>query len=96
MPATTGKDLPQPAKVAPQPAVADAAEKMAALARQINSYLHSNSRELQFQVDAESGDVVITVRNADGRVVRRIPGEEALAMLRRVSVDPGTLIDLTV
>jgi uncharacterized FlaG/YvyC family protein len=36
------------------------------------------------------------VRDADGNVVRRIPGEEAMEMLRRQSVVTGTFIDLAV
>jgi flagellar protein FlaG len=92
-PADSGKNLP-PVPTGIDPVVVqDSREKHAALARQINSYLHSNSRQLEFRVDAESGDPVITVRDAEGNVVRRIPGEDALEMLRRLSVDPGTLVD---
>jgi hypothetical protein len=92
VPATgPGKDLPAAGL---DPAVVqDFSEKQAALARQINAYLQSNSRELEFQIDPESGDAVITIRDVGGNVVRRIPGEDALEMLRRVSVDPGTLVD---
>jgi hypothetical protein len=92
--ADTGKNPPPPPPSGIDPVVVqDSREQQAALARQINSYLHSNSRDLEFRVDAESGDAVITVRDAEGNVVRRIPGEEALEMLRRLSVDPGTLVD---
>lgn len=91
VPANTGKELPPPGL---DPAVIqDSREHQAAMARQINSYLRSNSRDLEFRIDAESGDAVITVRDAEGNVVRRIPGEGALEMLRRLSVDPGTLVD---
>jgi hypothetical protein len=90
-----GKELPRAAGLDPV-VLQQSREVLDALARQISSFLHSNSRELQFMVDAESGDAVITVRDADGNVVRRIPGEEALAMLRRSSVDTGTFVDLSV
>jgi uncharacterized FlaG/YvyC family protein len=93
VPDTHGKELP-PAPTGIDPVVVQGSrDKHAALERQINSYLHSNSRQLEFQIDAESGDAVITVRDAEGNVVRRIPGEDALEMLRRLSVDPGTLVD---
>jgi uncharacterized FlaG/YvyC family protein len=93
VPADRGKDLPPP-PTGIDPAVEQVSrEKQAALARQINSYLRSNSRELEFRIDAESGDAVITVRDAEGNVVRRIPGEEAMEMLRRLTVDPGTFVD---
>jgi hypothetical protein len=93
---STGKDLPPPP---PAPARLDPAvtqnmqERWAAVAKQMNNYLRSNSRDLEFQVDFGSGDAVITVRDAVGNVVRTIPGEEALQMLRRVNVESGTFVD---
>ena len=90
--AGSAKELP-PAHLDPF-VVQDSRDRQAAVARQLNLYLRSNSRELEFRVDAESGDAIITVRDAAGHVVRTIPGEDALEMLRRVSVDPGTFVDL--
>lgn len=94
-PASSGKELP-PAPTAPRldPTVIQAqSQKKAAVAQQMSRYLQTNSRELEFQVDVESGQAFITVRDASGNVVRTIPGEQALEMLRRFSVDPGTFID---
>lgn len=68
-------------------------DRVAALARRMNDFLRSVSRDVEFQVDAESGDAVITVRDSAGNIVRKIPGEEALQMLRRNNVESGTLID---
>lgn len=76
------------------PEVADEQkDRVAALARRMNDFLRSVSRDVEFQVDAESGDAVITVRDSAGNIVRKIPGEEALQMLRRNNVESGTLID---
>jgi flagellar protein FlaG len=71
----------------------DQKDRAAALARRMNDFLRSVSRDVEFQVDAESGDAVITVRDSAGNIVRKIPGEEALQMLRRNNVESGTLID---
>lgn len=64
-----------------------------AIAEQVSRYLQSSTRNLEFQVDSESGGAVIVVRDASGNVVRRIPGEEALQRMLRASAESGTLID---
>jgi uncharacterized FlaG/YvyC family protein len=77
-------------------AVQSQQERQAAVARRMNDFLRSNSRELEFQFDAASGTPVITVRDAAGNVVRTIPGEEAMQMLRRLTVESGTFLDMSV
>jgi flagellar protein FlaG len=68
-----------------------------AAARQIDSYLRSVSREVEFRVDDESGVTVVTVRNtATGEVIRQIPNEEVLQLARRFTDRSGALLDLTV
>ena len=90
-----GKELPP----VPQPVHMDQqvaqtlSQKRAAVAQQVSEYLRSNSRDLQFQLDAKTGDPVIVVLDAGGNVVRRIPGDDALQMLRQANVDLGTFID---
>lgn len=42
--------------------------------------LHARGRELRFGHDARSGQLVIEVRDLDGRVLQRIPPTEALAV----------------
>jgi len=68
-------------------------QKKAAVAQQMSKYLRANSRNLDFQIDGTSGEAVVTVRDASGNVVRRIPGEEAIQMLRRANVESGTFVD---
>jgi uncharacterized FlaG/YvyC family protein len=43
--------------------------------------LAANNRELHFAKDAETGRIVIEVRQLDGRVVRTIPPSHALALM---------------
>jgi flagellar protein FlaG len=51
--------------------------------RQIESYLKSVGRTLEFRVDANTHRTVITVRNAtNGEVIRQIPNEEVLHLAR--------------
>ena len=94
----SGNDLPRDLAPPPpahiDPAVKqDQQDRSAALARRMNDFLRSISRDLEFRVDVDSGDAVLTVRDGAGNIVRKIPGEEALQMLRRNNVESGTLID---
>lgn len=98
------------AKVAEESQVAAAVEKMAqapvqqdanaavrAAAQQIDSYLKSIGREVEFRVDDETGTTVVTVREtATGDVIRQIPNEEVLQLARHFEASSGTLLDLTV
>ena len=67
-----------------------------AAAAQIDSYLKSVGRELEFRVDEDTGMTVVTVREtASGDVIRQIPNEEVLQLAR--SLKPGSaLLDLKV
>jgi flagellar protein FlaG len=97
LPVATGKQVPAPAPTGRIDPVVEQSqqERQAAVARRVNDYLRSVSRDLEFQVD-DSGKAVITVRDGSGNVVRRIPDEEALQMLRRANVESGTFVDSVV
>lgn len=68
-----------------------------AAARQIESYLKSVGRTLEFRVDADTHRTVVTVRDAEsGDVIRQIPGDEALRLARHLSQGLGGLVDLKI
>jgi len=70
--------------------------RQAIVAEQLRQYLRATNRDLEFRVDDDTGTTVITVRNANtGDVVRQIPNEEALRIMRSVNAESGTFIDLT-
>lgn len=70
---TARKPDPRPGKPVRAP---DAA---LAVARQIEAYLRSNSRSVEFSVDADSGRTVVSVRDKEtGELIRQIPGDEVL------------------
>ncbi len=89
--------------VSPAPRAASAAvsqgeqrERMQAVAQQMRDYLQSNGRDLEFRVDADTHDMVITVREAaSGRVIRQIPNEEALQMRQYLDEWSGTFLNVT-
>jgi flagellar protein FlaG len=69
---------------------------MAAVAQQMRDYLRSNGRDLEFRVDTNTHDMVITVREAaSGKVIRQIPNEEALQMRQYLDEWSGTFLDVT-
>ncbi len=81
-PASSVAELPRRAvsePAAPQPSPADVEQASA----QIEKYVQSAGRNLQFRVDADSGRVVVSVRDAEtGELIRQIPNEAALRIAK--------------
>jgi flagellar protein FlaG len=86
-----------PAAPAPAPTPDLTEEIMRAVARQIESYLKANGRDLQFSVDQETGRTVVTVRDkSPGEVSRQIPDAEALRIAQSLGNQPGTILDVLI
>jgi flagellar protein FlaG len=95
----TDSPKPSPAvevpRVAIQPTVRTIEQTTAAIAAQIESYLRSTGRSLQFSTDSSSGRTVISVRDATtGELIRQIPSEEALRLAQALGSQPNSLIDI--
>ena len=72
-----------PALPAAVPAVSSANLERATA--QIESYVRSSGRDLQFRVDDESGRVVVSVRDSEtGELIRQIPNEEVLRIAHAI------------
>jgi flagellar protein FlaG len=55
-------------------------------AQQIESFVRSQGRDLEFRVDDSTGAVVVLVRDAStGEVIRQIPNEAALRFAERLA-----------
>jgi len=66
----------------------------AAIAAQLQEYLQSTRRDIEFRVDADTGTQVVTVRDANtGEVIRQMPSEEVLRVLKSLNAPQGTLVD---
>jgi len=73
------------------------AESLRAVAAQIEKYLQSHGRSLEFSVDEDSGKLVVSVRDKHtGELIRQIPNEETLRLARSLGAQPNALIDLEV
>lgn len=86
-PATT---LPaaEPIRGAPKPAETKkpSAEELTRAVDQANSFLQSVNRGLQFRVDKDTNMTVVKVVDSEsGEVVRQIPPERTLEMLKEIS-----------
>jgi flagellar protein FlaG len=93
-------DNPVARKAAPSlpvpPPARPVEETLRAVAAQIESYLRSSGRSLNFSVDSSTGRTVIAVRDANtGALIRQIPSEEALRLATSIDVGSAALVDLT-
>ncbi|MDH5275176.1 MAG: flagellar protein FlaG [Gammaproteobacteria bacterium] len=94
----TGRALPQglpksgeklPERPAPEPTP----ERIRQAVQQIQSYLNDSQRQLQFQVDADSGRTIVRVVNPETKeLIRQIPGEEVLKLARAIGANGGQII----
>jgi flagellar protein FlaG len=68
--------------------------KIESVTRQIDSFLRSINRSLDFRLDDATGRMVVTLRDATtGEVIRQIPGEEALRIAQRIENGLGMMLD---
>lgn len=72
-----------------------AAENLQGAVSQINDYVQTLQRNLQFTVDEATGkDVVTIVDRVSEEVIRQIPSEEALELARRLAENKETGVQL--
>jgi flagellar protein FlaG len=92
----SGNSLPHAGTSAPAPGPAPVEVQKIDISRairSINTFLKENQRGLRFQVDEATGRTVITVINpVSGEVVRQIPPEELLNIVREMRA-AGVLLD---
>jgi flagellar protein FlaG len=93
-PASPAAELP--AAAARQTRAAPVAEvpKIESVTRQIDSFLRSINRSVQFRVDQASGEMVVSICDAEtGEVIRQVPGEEALRIAERIEAQLSAVLD---
>ena len=91
-PKAAGKSLPPAGNTAPPPPP-DPVD-LARAVEQIQTYLSSAQRSLQFRVDEGLGRPVMLVTNPEtGEVIRQVPSEEAVKMAAAIQAGGGQLLD---
>ena len=96
-----GADLPRPGQQLPlaaQPKSTEQAkpteEELNKVVSNLNEFVQSVRRELQFSVDDDTGRYIVKVLNKEtDEVVRQIPSEEVLAISSYLQTQAGLLID---
>ena len=68
--------------------------KIESVTRQIDSFLRSINKSLQFRVDQATGEMIVTIRDdSTGEVIRQVPGEDALRIAQRIEDQLSALLD---
>ena len=82
----SGQTLPPPGA---QPIAANDA-KLGKVVKQLNEYAQSIQREVEFNIDSDSGQTLVKVIDTKTKeVIRQIPSEEALSVARYLSRGHG-------
>ena len=68
--------------------------KIESVTRQIDSFLRSINKSLQFHVDQATGEMIVTIRDDEtGEIIRQVPGEDALRIAQRIEDQLSALLD---
>jgi flagellar protein FlaG len=69
--------------------------KIESVTRQIDSFLRSINKSLQFRVDQATGEMIVTIRDDEtGEVIRQVPGEDALRIAQRIEDTLSAMLDV--
>lgn len=92
---STGKTSQQEATPAVESGMDTASlEKLAAAVNQLNGFLEETQRGLRFSMDDDSGRTIVRVIDTEtDEVIRQIPSEEMLALIRHFSEVTGKIFD---
>src|SRR5690242_15541463 len=93
--AATTVTAPAPEERRQQPAARPVTiPKIESVTRQIDSFLRSINKSLQFHVDQATGEMIVTIRDDEtGEVIRQVPGEDALRIAQRIEDQLSALLD---
>lgn len=87
------KPSTEPARQAPAAPPVEV-RKIESVTRQIDSFLRSINKSLQFRVDQATGEMIVTIRDDEtGEVIRQVPGEDALRIAQRIEDTLSAMLD---
>ena len=68
--------------------------RIESVTRQIDSFLRSMNKSLQFRVDESSGRMIVSICDAEtGEVIRQVPGEDALRIAQSLESRLSGMVD---
>lgn len=92
------QELPPAVKSSPpEPALPVTPEDLDRAIRELNDYVQSLKRTINFEIDESSGRAIVRVLDQQtGELIRQIPSEEALAIARHLDAVQGVIVRKTV
>jgi flagellar protein FlaG len=91
---TLPKVVSEQPKQAAQPVHPVEVPKIESVTRQIDSFLRSIGRSINFRVDPGSGQMIVSVIDATtGEVIRQVPGEDALRLAQTIEASLSAMVD---
>ena len=68
--------------------------KIESVTKQIDSFLRSFGRSINFRVDPGSGQMIVSVIDATtGEIIRQVPGEDALRLAQSIEQSMSAMVD---
>jgi flagellar protein FlaG len=68
--------------------------KIESVTKQIDSFLRSIGRTINFRVDQASGRMVVSVHDATtGELIRQVPGEDAIRLAESIEASMSVMVD---
>jgi flagellar protein FlaG len=93
---TPAQAAEKPAQPARQTPAAPPVEihKIESVTRQIDSFLRSMNRSLQFRLDESTGRMIVSITDSEtGEVIRQVPGDEALRIAQNLQSRLSGMLD---
>jgi flagellar protein FlaG len=70
--------------------------RIESVTRQIDSFLRSMNKSLQFRLDESTGRMIVSICDSEtGEVIRQVPGEEALRIAQDLENRLSGMLDET-
>jgi flagellar protein FlaG len=93
--AAVAESAPEPARQTPAAPPVEV-HKIESVTRQIDSFLRSINRSLQFRLDESTGRMVVSILDSEtGEVIRQVPGDEALRIAQDIETRLSGMLDET-
>ena len=94
-PVPAAEKAPEPARQVPAAPPVEI-HKIESVTRQIDSFLRSMNKSLQFRLDESTGRMIVSICDSEtGEVIRQVPGEEALRIAQDLENRLSGMLDET-
>jgi flagellar protein FlaG len=94
-PAPAAESAPEPVRQAPAAPPVEL-HRIESVTRQIDSFLRSMNKSLQFRLDESTGRMIVSICDSEtGEVIRQVPGEEALRIAQDLENRLSGMLDET-